>query len=88
MGPYLTERLVILGEECAEVQQVVAKIQRFGLDVFRVKDPIINNREHLAIEVGDLIGVIKLLVDAGVLNEDELIRHAEAKINKKEKWTK
>lgn len=88
MGPYLTERLVILGEECAEIQQVIAKIQRFGLDVFRVKDPIINNREHLAIEIGDLLGVIKLLVEAGVLTEDELIMHAEAKIKKMEKWTK
>ena len=32
--------------------------------------------------------MIKLLVEAGVLTEDELIMHTEAKIKKMEKWTK
>ena len=30
--------LVILGEECAEVQQLVAKILRFGLDSYHPED--------------------------------------------------
>ncbi len=50
-----TERLVILIEECAEVQQCACKILRHGYDIRNPKDPGgETNREALNREMGDM----------------------------------
>jgi NTP pyrophosphatase (non-canonical NTP hydrolase) len=54
------EVMAILQEECAEVIQAVSKINRFGRDT---EWEGVTNKQHLAIEIGDLIAVIKILVD-------------------------
>lgn len=70
------ELLIILQEESAEVVQAVSKIFRFGKTDANVKD--------LEQEVGDFLGVLKLLDDEGYMNGEKLIKAAEKKIKKLE----
>ena len=75
------EALVILQEECAEVIQVASKIFRFGLDeCWPEKTP--TNREKLEIELGDLIAMIKILEEQGIISGQKLIDAHERKIEK------
>jgi phosphoribosyl-ATP pyrophosphohydrolase len=56
------ERLAILAEECAEVQQVVMKILRHGYESYHPKDTARKtNRKLLATEIGDLQYIITLM---------------------------
>ena len=59
------EVLYITQEECAEVTQAVSKIFRFGFDMRYPVDGA-SNREKLTEEVGDLVAMIRLLVDFGI----------------------
>lgn len=81
------ELLYITQEECAEVTQAISKILRFGYDSRYPVDGA-SNREKLTEEVGDLAAMIKLLVDFGVIDEDELGLAAESKFKKLQKWSK
>ena len=85
---YVAERLIILAEECAEVQQGVAKCLRFGLDSKHYYEPSITNQKQLARELGDLQGLINNMVTVGILTQEELDEGAERKINKMKKWTR
>lgn len=67
------ELLVILMEECAEVQQECSKVLRFG-------DPF--NAENLKKEICDLLAMIDLAVDKGMLNLDDAEKLKLAKIDK------
>lgn len=51
-----TDWLVILMEECAEVQKICAKMIRFGPDHNYENTGI--NRDKLAMEIGDILGVM------------------------------
>lgn len=68
----------ILQEEAAEVIQAVSKMNRFG----KVAERGDKNKEALDQEIGDFIGVLKLLHDEGYLDGDKLIKAAEKKIKK------
>lgn len=58
--------LTCISEECAEVQQAVAKAQRFGLDDgYPGTDR--TNRGDLEKEITDLFAVLEMLEDEGVL---------------------
>lgn len=57
--------LACLAEECAEVQQAVAKALRFGLDDGYTQDG--TNAGDIMKELDDLIGVAEMLRDEGVL---------------------
>lgn len=63
--------LTCLAEECAEVIQAVAKIQRFGP---KEKNPALptspNNREQLLLELNDIFAVADLLRDMSALPFD------------------
>lgn len=74
------ELMVVLQEEAAEVIQAVSKAFRFGETERNIKE--------LETEIGDFLGVLKLLVEEGYIdqNGDALIKHAEAKIKKLEKY--
>ena len=77
--------MAILQEECAEVIQAVSKINRFGRDT---EWQGVTNKEHLAVELGDLIAVIKILVEETDINitTDDLELAVEAKLNKLEMY--
>lgn len=63
--------LVILMEECAEVQQAVSKILRFGShDGY--PGTTRQNITDLGIELAQVQAVVEMLVDEGVLTEQML----------------
>ena len=74
------ELLGILQEEAAEVIQAVSKCNRFGKTERNIKD--------LETEIGDFMGVLKCLVEEGYVDPtgEKLMKHAEAKIKKLEKY--
>ena len=85
----ITEILVILQEECAEVTQAISKIHRFGLGHEHIGSGRgLTNTAILEEEVGDLLAMIDLLKDNGVLTEDGLERSKQAKFTKLKKWSK
>jgi len=55
------------GEECNEIGQAAAKTSLFGLDSI-VPDKGITNEEHLIYEIHDLLAVVELLKENGLLN--------------------
>lgn len=71
---------VILQEECAEVIQEVSKIFRFGIDEKHKSG--VTHRAMLEEEVGDLLCMVDLLVEYGIVDKANL---ELAKINKQSK---
>ena len=73
------ELLVIFMEECAEASVEASKIIRFGR----------NDEEigSLSREIGDLLCMIDLLQEYGLINKNELIKHSKAKRDKLKKWS-
>jgi hypothetical protein len=67
MDEALLERLAILVEECSEVQQIVAKILRHGIDSRHPKT-LQTNTELLEEEVAHVVHAIQLLFRAGDIN--------------------
>jgi len=65
------EALLILTEECAEVIQAISKCQRFGIDACKPGKPR-TNREHLETEIGDVLSLIEILCDLGVVSWDKI----------------
>lgn len=78
------EVMSILQEECAEVIQAVSKIFRFGIDM---EYDGRTNRGRLTEELGDLVAMVRLLLDKGVINMEELEVAADNKIEKLKKWS-
>ena len=63
------ERLAILSEECAEVQQIVGKILRHGFESFNPFDEQkVTNRKLLERELGDLSFAINFCHDNKDIN--------------------
>ena len=82
----LKEIMGILQEECAEVIQAVSKVNRFGLDNHK-PGTAYTNREHLEEELGDLVAMINIMVDAGLVDEKSIETAAHAKVTKLSKWS-
>lgn len=59
--------LVCLAEECAEVQQAVTKALRFGLTDGRPQSTA-TNAEDISAEFSDVLAIIELLEEEGVLS--------------------
>lgn len=59
--PQLNELMVVLMEECAEVQQTAAKIARFGLTEEKL--------ESLQNELGDLQCMVELIKEAHLITQ-------------------
>lgn len=73
----LNTLLAVTAEECAELTQVCMKILRFGMnDDYKPKRP------WLIEEAGDVQCAINLLVENGVITQEELDKRAELKRNK------
>ena len=85
MNTYVEECMITLSEECAEVIQVVSKIQRFGLTSFHPNDPTVNNLQRLEQEIGDVLCMIDILREEGALDDRAL---QNAKLAKRIKFKK
>ena len=81
------EALDILQEECAEAIVEVSKCRRFGLESNHYKTGI-KHSEMLETEIGDILALVDILVDQGILNTNALEKAKEAKKLKLKKWSK
>jgi hypothetical protein len=81
------EALIIMQEECAEVIQSASKIMRFGLDSCYPTDNSASTKECLTMEVGQLLCMIDILVEQGILNEEAMMAAMEHKRIKLETWS-
>lgn len=74
------EALTIFMEECAEATVEASKLIRFGsetmADVYKME-----------VEVGDLLCMIDLLDEQGIIDLREVARHREAKREKLKQWS-
>jgi NTP pyrophosphatase (non-canonical NTP hydrolase) len=80
------EILNILQEECAEVIQMVSKCRRFGMEERHLKDGG-TNRERLTEEIGDVICMLKLAQDFGIVDATEVNDAAFRKLEKLKIWS-
>jgi NTP pyrophosphatase (non-canonical NTP hydrolase) len=81
------EIMLILQEECAEVSQAISKCFRFVMsDCYPGTNT--SNRDRLEEEIGDLLAMIALLEQAGVITEAGLHAAFNGKIEKLKKWSK
>ena len=80
------EIMSILQEECSEVIQAVSKINRFGIDNYKPGKPK-TNREHLEEELGDLLAMIELLENDGLISRPNMEIAKNAKFEKLKKWS-
>lgn len=76
LTPAEHERLVILGEEAAEVVQAVAKILRHGYDSYHHG---VDNRNQLEKELGDLKHALIMMYDAEDISIAQVARYAAKK---------
>jgi len=86
MTSKITEILDILQEECAEVIQSISKCRRFGMDNVYLKESG-TQRENLVKEIGDVVAMIELLKQHGVVTESEITVAKQNKFNKLRKWS-
>ncbi len=73
------ELLIIFMEECAEASVEASKIIRFGQNDEEVGS--------LVKEVGDLVCMINLLEEYGILNRSQINQYALNKREKLKKWS-
>lgn len=80
------EILLITQEECAEVTQAISKCFRFG---FENRKPGENstNRQHLETEIGDVLCMIELLYESGVVDPVRVVDATNAKLEKLKTWS-
>jgi len=80
----IKEIMLITQEECAEVTQAISKVFRFGFDG---KYNGTTNVQRLEEEVGDLMCMIDLLINNGIVNESAVMTAKHEKMMKLEKWS-
>ena len=77
--------LVTLSEECAEIQQVVSKVLRFGQDNYNPATPQVTNEMEVLTEYYQLIAVMEMLIESGVLKQLNNYEITKIKASKKYK---
>ena len=80
------EVMRITQEECAEVIVEVSKIRRFGLDTKHYKTGQLH-KEMLELEIGDMLALVDILVEKGILDFDNLNKAKYNKIEKLKVWS-
>lgn len=78
------EILLITQEECAEVTQAISKVFRFGMDDEYNGQ---TNREHLEEEIGDLMCMIDLMIDSGMVSASAVMTAKNEKMMKLQTWS-
>lgn len=68
----LAEECAEISEQCAALAVRVSKALRFGLNEQQSGD-LRTNAERIAIEIGDLLGVAEILVEAGVIHREVVV---------------
>lgn len=86
MNSKIQETLDILQEECAEVIVEVSKCRRFGLDSLHYKTGQAH-KEMLANEIGDVLAMVDILLEQGILNQNKLDQAKQAKRDKLKLWS-
>jgi len=84
MNEVQKEIMLIAQEECAEVVQAISKIFRFG---FSGTHKGKTNKEHLEEEVGDLVCMLELMREEGLIDWSNVITCSEHKRIKLKKWS-
>jgi NTP pyrophosphatase (non-canonical NTP hydrolase) len=80
------EVMNILSEECAEVIQAISKCHRFGMDNVKPGKPK-TNREHLEEELGDLLAMVDIMLEKGMIAQENLNIAKINKITKLKQWS-
>jgi NTP pyrophosphatase (non-canonical NTP hydrolase) len=78
------EALLILQEECSEVTQATSKCFRFGIDGLYQDQ---SNRDRLEQELGDVLAMIDILTNQGVVSADNLQLAKLRKFEKLQRWS-
>jgi NTP pyrophosphatase (non-canonical NTP hydrolase) len=78
------EIFCITQEECAEVTQALSKIFRFGIDSHYNGR---TNIERLEEETGDLLAMIDIMIQKGLVSDSNVNAARKAKKQKLEKWS-
>ena len=86
MDPKIQETLDILQEECAEVIVEVSKCRRFGLDSLHYKTGQAHS-QMLSNEIGDVLAMVDILLEKGILTQTELDQAKQAKKDKLKLWS-
>ena len=68
------ELFIVLAEECGEVVQSCMKYLRWGMDE--------NRHNEFKQELGDVYCMIKLMIEAGVLSKNDLVKASNKKRKK------
>ena len=89
MDDKVKEVLLITQEECAEVTQAISKVFRFGFDDCWPKgeDWVPTNKERLEEEVGDLLCMIDIMVENGIISDENLNKARIRKRGKLKTWS-
>jgi NTP pyrophosphatase (non-canonical NTP hydrolase) len=79
-----TELFLLAMEECAEVQQCLSKVLRFGIDNSYNG---VTNKEHLETEFGDLLFLFTLMKERGIIDSEAVEAASKAKGEKLKRWS-
>lgn len=81
------ERLSVLVEELGEVQQVIGKILRHGIDSFNPLDASEEtNRTKLEKELADVNLMVLHMIDHGDVDVNNINEYTEKKVDKINRW--
>lgn len=79
LSPAHRERLILLMEECAEVQQVIGKILRHGYESYHPDTPEVTNRMLLERELGDVGCALTMMMSSGDVDAFKITEAATSK---------
>lgn len=86
MNPKTQEALDILQEECAEVIVEISKCRRFGTETVHYKSGVLHS-VMLETEIGDVLAMIDILVDHGLITREGLDVAMRNKQDKLKLWS-
>lgn len=76
--------MLIAQEECAEVIQAISKVFRFGVtDEYNGQ----TNKQRLEEEMGDLLCMIDLMIEEGMIDIDRVLQAKDQKNTKLRTWS-
>ena len=86
MNERVKEALRLLQEECGEVIVESSKCNRFGLNSLHYKTGV-EHRAMLEQEIGDVLTLVDILLEEGVVSHVGLLDAKLKKVEKLKKWS-